>query len=72
MGFAVDLEEPFEVHVRVFLGCSQAFVAEKLLNRTQIRASAQKVRGKGVAEGVGADLPPHGRSLDMLIYNPLH
>ncbi len=71
VGFAVDLKEPFEVYVSIFLGCGQAFVTKKLLDRTKIRASAQKVGSKGVAEGVGADLPPHGRTLDILIDNPL-
>ena len=44
------------VDVGVDLGCGDALVAQHALNGSQIGAAFQQVSGKGVAEGVRADV----------------
>ena len=71
MAFFVDLEEMAEVQVGVFLGCRQAFMAQKLLNDTQVCPPAQKVGSERVAERVGADSSLGRRTPDEGIHDPL-
>ena len=41
------------IHVHVYLGGTQIFVSQHVLNGTQVGASLNKVRGKTMAEGMG-------------------
>ena len=72
MGFTVDFEQLFEVHVRVFLGCRQALVTEEFLDGPQVGSPAEKVGSKGMAQGMGADFPPGRGDLDVFVHNPLN
>ena len=50
VGTVVDLSQPPRVDVAVDLGRGERRVAEQLLDRPQVGASLQQVRGEGVAE----------------------
>ena len=56
MRLVVRRLQPLRRQVRVDLRRAQRLVAQQLLNRAQVRAVLQKVRGEGVAERVGADV----------------
>ena len=46
----------FAQHVRINHRRFEALVAEQLLHRPDVRAVADEVRGKGVAQGMGCDI----------------
>ena len=55
---SVDVQQLGRVHVRVSLRRAEAHMAEQLLNGAQIGAALQKVRRKGVSDGMRADAEP--------------
>src|SRR5215470_5440528 len=59
MRFRVNPKELRGVDVSISLRRAEARVAEKLLDRTQIRAPLQQMRRKRVAQGVRAHARPH-------------
>ena len=72
MGFLVDIDKLFDVDMGVFLRSRQAFVTQELLDESQIGASAEKMGGKGMTQRMGTDLPPGGRSPEVLVHDPLY
>ena len=52
MRFPPDLQQLSLVHVCVALRRRQAGVAQQILDRTQIRAAGQQMRGEGVPQRV--------------------
>src|SRR5437762_14264245 len=57
VSFTVDLQQMARLEVSVPLRRRQTCVAEKLLDRTEIRATLQEVGGEAVAHRVWTDLP---------------
>ena len=53
------------VDVHVNLGCADVFVSEHRLDGSKICSSFQELRGKAVAEGVGADVLLDARLLGI-------
>ena len=51
----VDLLQPFQGHVRVYLRGGQALLAEHLLDLPEVAPAVKKVRGKAVPESVRGD-----------------
>ena len=56
MGFVVHLHELIDAHMSIFLSCREVYMAQQFLNRSQIRAAVEEMRGECMANGVGADL----------------
>ena len=56
MGQLVGGPQSFGGHVCVALGSRKARVAKYFLDRTQVGAARQQVRGGGVAQAVGSDV----------------
>jgi hypothetical protein len=67
MKLPVDRLEPVAVHVRVVLRGADAGVAEQLLDRAQVGAAGQEVRGKAVPQRVRADLRVEPRPRRVLL-----
>ena len=53
--FFVDVAEVFVGDVRVYLGCCDTFVAEKLLHTAQVGTVAEEVGCVGMAKGMRRD-----------------
>ena len=64
--FSVDIKNMTGVDMSVALGRREAGVAQKLLNRTEIRATLQEVGGEAVPQGVRADLAGDGDLADAV------
>lgn len=71
MAFAIDVQQTAEVKMGVLLGRRQALVAEKLLDGSQVCASAQKMRGERMPERMGTYLSFYGCQANVLIDHPL-
>src|ERR1700730_199521 len=52
MGGAVGFEKPCAIHGGINLGRRERGVAQKLLDRAEIAAALQKMRGEGMAQRV--------------------
>ena len=72
MALSVNFQKVLEIEMGVFLRGRQAFVTEKLLDHSQIRPPAQKMRGKGMPEGMGTYFPPQRRTLYVFVYCSFH
>jgi len=72
MALLVHLQQLFEIQVRVFLCRGQAFMAEELLYGTQVRSAAEKVGGKGMSQGMRADLTFQCRLLQVAVDRTLN
>src|SRR5436309_15936421 len=67
MGEVIDLAEAFGVDVAVHLRRRERAVPEQLLDRAQVGAALQQVRGEGVAQPVRVrDEPPERRRVEPL------
>jgi hypothetical protein len=53
MGGAIDLEQPLAVDSGIDLRGRERGVAEQFLDRAQVAAARQQVRGKGMPKRVG-------------------
>ena len=60
MRFSVNIKNMTRIDVSVPLGGREAGVAQKLLNRTEIRPSLEKMGREAMSEGVRADLSRDG------------
>ena len=61
MGFIILSPEMFEAYMRIFLRRGKTRVAEKFLNGAEIRASLQQMRGEGMPQRVGCEVPAGGQ-----------
>ena len=52
MGVVVDLAQPFGIDVAVHLGSRERRMAEQFLDRAQVGAALQQVRGEGMSQTV--------------------
>ena len=70
MRLVVYLQHMFHRQLRVALRSRETFVAEQLLNGTQVGALFQHVRAKSVAQGVGMHLGRESASHRNFFYDP--
>jgi len=64
-GSSCNVQQLLEVEVGVLLRRGQTACQEVSWITLSVRATAEKMRGEGVAERMGADLPPDGRPPDV-------
>src|ERR1700677_1075868 len=69
MGFVIHSHQLFDTCLRVALGSGEGDVAEKLLNRAQVRAIRQKMGGERVAQRVRMQFPVHIREPRVRFHN---
>ena len=72
MRLAIDVEQLRGVHVRVALRRRQLHVPEQLLDRAQVGASLEQVRGEGVSQRVRADAESRAARRDVARDETLH
>jgi len=65
MGFVVDVHELADGGVRVFLRGGEGLVAEEFLNGAEVGAVGEEMRGEGMAEGVGMQVPVYVDEADV-------
>ena len=56
----------------VLLSRGQALVSQELLDNSEVSSSTEEMGGKRMAERMGADLSPHCRKMDILVYDSFH
>ena len=72
MALLVHLQQLFEIQVRVFLCRGQTFMAEEFLYGTQVRSAAEQVGGKGMSQGMRADIAFQCRLLQIALDRTLN
>src|SRR5678815_4335788 len=72
MSLPVDVEQLRDVDVSVSLGGRETHVSEQLLNRAQVGARLQQMRGKGMAERVWADPESRAAAGNVARHQPLN
>src|SRR6266568_740515 len=70
VGLVVDLHQPVDADVGIFLGGGERGVAEQLLNGAQVGAAFQHVGGKGMPQGMRRDPFERRDPQDVGIYDP--
>lgn len=68
MGLVVHLLESGLGYMGIDLGRREAFVTQQFLDHAQVRPAFEQVRGVGVAQGVGIDVPTD----HSIVENPTH
>jgi len=72
VGLVVELLQFLQGNVGVDLRTGQTGMSQQFLNRTQVRASPQKVGGKRVAQSMGGALPMDSRLLKAFVKDAPH
>src|SRR5271167_93651 len=67
MSFIVDVHQLTDGSVGVFLRGGKRLVAEEFLNGAQVSAIGEKMRGKGVAQGMRMQIPIHVDEADIFL-----
>ena len=58
-------------HIRVNHGRADVFVSQEFLDRTNVVAGLKQMCGKGMPEGMAADMFDHSGLTDSLLHRPL-
>jgi hypothetical protein len=72
MGAGIKFKEGFDISLDIALGCGKGTMPEKLLDRTEICTSFQKMGRIAMAEEMGMGKGSKAKPSCSLLQDPLH